>query len=123
MSTADAPAAENPEQQVIVPTVADLMANMPPEGKVYAELALERWKVGIIQELHNAETAKQERHVVSLQAALLAAGIDPLTLQTQGAPEVGAPPAGLVVIDGPGVPVLDDPTTAPEPKGAAGGDD
>ena len=120
MSTAD-PTPENPEQQVIVPTVADLMAHMAPEGKVHAELALERWKIGVIQELHNAETAKRDRHVATLQAALLAAGIDPLTLQPQGAPEVGAPPAGLVLIDGPGEPTLD--ATAPSPEGRAGGDD
>ena len=70
---------------VAAPSLADIITLLPEAGQVYVNVALVRWQLQAEQAAH-AQTRVQ---LQIARAALLQAGIDPLTLQPKGAPEVG----------------------------------
>lgn len=79
-----------PEQSVrIEPTVADIIENLPEAGQIYVTHALTKWKAKVEAMVAAQQMAQRDQHIATLRAALLSAGIDPMTLQAQGAPEVG----------------------------------
>lgn len=106
-----------PAPQQPMPTLPELLQHLPDDGQVYVNLALERWTNTVLRQVHATQLAEAQRHVVALQSALLAAGIDPNSLQPKGTPELGtdteAPAPGTALA-----------ATVPKPsEDPAGGDD
>lgn len=84
------PTTPDAQPQQLVPTLGELLQFIPDAGQVYVQLAMEKWTSQTLREVHAAQMAQKDKQVVALQSALLAAGIDPNTLQAKGDPEVGA---------------------------------
>lgn len=101
MSTAsETPPPPSPSEALVAapqgqagPSLAELLQFLPEAGHVYVTVALERWNRAAAAQQHAEQLAGLQRQADMLRAALLGAGIDPLTLQPKGTPEVGAPGA------------------------------
>ena len=89
--TAEAPAAS---EDVLGTTLRDLLPHLPPEGRVFIEIGCQQMRAVRLQ----AEIERERQHILALSSALLAAGIDPVTLQpTASKPEPGPEDDGAEV--------------------------